>query len=121
MSLQLASAFNRGKPTDKDYEVAKELLPVIGDTKNISDAKWDALRYLIRMKQQAETAGWRAEESQEFISRIISFDNKKPVVNFGEAQTFFRGFVPVTDKTGTADPGQRQGGLRNDPSLVGGN
>ena len=121
LSLQLASAFNRGKPTDKDYEVAKELLPVIGDTKNISDAKWDALRYLIRMKQQAETAGWRAEESQEFISRIISFDNKKPVVNFGEAQTFFRGFVPVTDKTGTADPGQRQGGLRNDPSLVGGN
>ena len=121
LSLQLASAFNRGKPTDKDYEVAKELLPVIGDTKNISDAKWDALRYLIRMKQQAETAGWRAEENQEFISRIISFDNKKPVVNFGEAQTFFRGFVPVTDKTGTADPGQRQGGLRNDPSLVGGN
>ena len=121
LSLQLASAFNRGKPTDKDYEVAKELLPVIGDTKNISDAKWDALRYLIRMKQQAETAGWRAEESQEFISRIISFDNKKPVVNFGEAQTFFRGFVPVTDKTGTADPGQGQGGLRNDPSLVGGN
>ena len=121
LSLQLASAFNRGKPTDKDYEVAKELLPVIGDTKNISDAKWDALRYLIRMKQQAETAGWRAEENQEFISRIISFDNKKPVVNFGEAQTFFRGFVPVADKTGTADPGQRQGGLRNDPSLVGGN
>jgi hypothetical protein len=121
LSLQLASAFNRGKPTDKDYEVAKELLPVIGDTKNISDAKWEALRYLIRMKQQAETAGWRAEENQEFISRIISFDRKMPVVNFGEAQTFFRGFVPVTDKTGTADPGQRQGGLRNDPSLVGGN
>ena len=121
LSLQLASAFNRGKPTDKDYEVAKELLPVIGDTKNISDAKWEALAYLITMKQQAETAGWRAKENQEFLARIVNFDRGTPSVDFSEAQQFFRGFVPVTDKTGTADPGQGQGGLRNDPTLVGGN
>ena len=120
LSLQLASAFNRGRPSDKDYMVAKELLPVIGDTKGISDAKWEALAYLISMKQQAETAGWRAEENQEFLARIVNFDRGRPSVDFSEAQQFFRGFVPVTDQTGTADPGQGTSTLRDDKSLVGG-
>ena len=98
--------------------VAKELLPVIGDTKGISDAKWEALAYLISMKQQAETAGWRAEENQEFLARIVNFDRGRPSVDFSEAQQFFRGFVPVTDQTGTADPGQGTSTLRNDKSLL---
>ena len=118
LSLQLASAFNRGRPSDKDYVVAKELLPVIGDTKGISDAKWEALAYLISMKQQAETAGWRAEENQEFLARIVNFDRGRPSVDFSEAQQFFRGFVPVTDQTGTADPRQGTSTLRNDKSLL---
>ena len=119
LSLQLASAFNRGKPSDKDYVVAKELLPAIGDPPGIATAKWEALRYLISMKQQAETAGWRAEENQEFLARIVNFDGRRPSVDYGEAQQFFRGFVPVTDQTGTADPGQQRRKLREDISLKG--
>ena len=119
LSLQLASAFNRGRPSDKDYVVAKELLPVIGDTKGIAAAKWEALRYLISMKQQAETAGWRAEENQEFLARIVNFDRGRPSVDFSQAQQFFRGFVPVTDQTGTADPGQQRRKLREDSALKG--
>ena len=115
LSLQLASAFNRGRPSDKDYVVARELLPMIGDPKGMATAKWEALQYLISMKQQAETTGWRAEENQEFLSRIVSFDRGRPSVDFSEAQQFFRGFVPVTDQTGTKDPGQ----LRADPELKG--
>ena len=115
LSLQLASAFNRGKPSDKDYVVARELLPMIGDPKGMATAKWEALQYLISMKQQAETAGWRAGDREEFLSRIVSFDRGRPSVDFSEAQQFFRGFVPVTDQTGTKDPGQ----LRADPELKG--
>ena len=117
LSLQLASAFNRGRPSDKDYVVARELLPIIGDTRGIAAAKWEALRYLISMKQQAETAGWRAEDNQEFLARIVNFDRGRPSVDFGEAQQFFQGFVPVTDQTGTADPGQQRRRLREDVSL----
>jgi len=71
------------------------------------------------MKQQAETAGWRAEENQEFLARIVNFDRGRPSVDFSQAQQFFRGFVPVTDQTGTADPGQQRRKLREDSALKG--
>ena len=122
LALNLASAFNRGKPTDKDYAVALRMLPQIGDPEPMVEAKWTALRYLIDMKQQAQMAGWRQDEKKEFLSEIVKFDSRNsPNIDYTEAQRFFRGFVPVTDKTGTADPGQGQGGLRNDPTLVRGN
>jgi hypothetical protein len=122
LSLQLASAFNKGRPSDKDYVVALKLLPQLGEPIEVQNKKWDALSYLVNMKKAAETANWRQENEVDYLAAFVDVGDDYVNLDLDKAQKFFKfDETAIRDLTGTADPGQGQGGLRNDPTLVGGN
>ena len=121
LSLQLASAFNKGRPSDKDYVVALKLLPQLGEPIEVQNKKWDALSYLVNMKKAAETAGWRQENEVDYLAAFVDVGDDYVSLDLDKAQKFFKfDETAIRDLTGTADPGQRTSTLRDDKSLVGG-
>jgi hypothetical protein len=118
LGLQLASAFNKGRPSDKDYVVALKLLPKLGEPISVQNKKWEALSYLINMKKAAETANWRQENEVDFLAEFVDVGRDYVNLDFNKAQQFFQfDEMAIRDLTGTADPGQQRRRLRVDPSL----
>ena len=118
LALQLASAFNKGRPSDKDYVVALKLLPQLGEPISVQDKKWEALAYLVNMKKAAETANWRQENEVDYLAEFVDVGRDYVNLDFNKAQQFFQfDEMAIRDLTGTADPGQQRRRLREDASL----
>jgi len=120
LALQLASAFNKGRPSDKDYVVALKLLPQLGEPISVQDKKWEALAYLVNMKKAAEMANWRQENEVDYLAEFVDVGRDYVNLDFNKAQQFFQfDEMAIRDFTGTADPGQQRRRLREDASLKG--
>ncbi len=119
LALSIASAFNRGRPTDKDYEITLKLFPRINETRNTADAKWQAIKQLLSLKKQAQDAGWRQDDNKDFLSTgvIVDVDGDKPRIDFEAARRYFNATgrtAPVVNTTTGKTPTQNSGGLTLD-------
>ena len=120
LALSIASAFNRGRPTDKDYEITLRLFPKLNDTKYTADAKWQAIKQLLSLKKQAQDVGWRQDDRKDFLSDgvIVGVDDDKPRIDFDAARRYFNA-VPVIDETKKKNPTQdNNAGLKFDPGAI---
>ena len=119
LALSIASAFNRGRPTDKDYEITLRLFPKLNETKYTADAKWQAIAQLLSLKKQAQDQGWRQDPNKDFLSTgiIDVSDSDKPRIDFEAARRYFNATgrtAPVVDTTTGKTRTQNSGGLTLD-------
>lgn len=91
LSLPVASSFNDGKPTDKDYEITLLLFPKLNDNDEVANAQWEAIYELIRLKKEAESKGFTQTADTDFLSAgVIKNPGTKDVkIDFDVANTFF--------------------------------
>jgi len=93
LGISLASAFNKGRPSDADARAVARLLPKVGETAEIVQAKFAALDRLITLKQLAETNQWTGREDQGNVltaNKILTFDKGgMPILNIPTAQSIF--------------------------------
>ncbi len=93
LGISLASAFNKGRPSDADARAVARLLPKVGETAEIVQAKFAALDRLITLKQLAETNQWTGREDQGNVltaNKILTFDKSgMPILNIPTAQSIF--------------------------------
>ena len=104
LSLPVASSFNDGKPTDKDYDITLLLFPKLNDNDEVANAQWEAIYELIRLKKEAESRGFTQTANTDFLSAgVIKNPGTKDVkIDFDVANTFFNK-NSATDKTRTED------------------
>ena len=115
LSLPVASSFNDGKPTDKDYDITLLLFPKLNDNDEVANAQWEAIYELIRLKKEAESRGFTQTANTDFLSAgVIKNPGTKDVkIDFDVANTFFNK-NSATDKTRTEDKPK----LRFDPGAI---
>lgn len=91
LSLPVASSFNDGKPTDKDYDITLLLFPKLNDSDEVANAQWEAIYELIRLKKEAESRGFTQAANTDFLSAgVIKNPGTKDVkIDFDVANTFF--------------------------------
>ncbi len=93
LGISLASAFNKGRPSDADARAVARLLPKVGEPEEVVRAKFAALDRLILLKQLAETNQWTGREDQGNIlttNKILTFDKSgMPNIDIPTAQSIF--------------------------------
>ena len=93
LGISLASAFNKGRPSDADARAVARLLPKVGEPDEVVRAKFAALDRLILLKQLAETNQWTGREDQGNIlttNKILTFDKSgMPNIDIPTAQSIF--------------------------------
>ena len=93
LGISLASAFNKGRPSDADARAVARLLPKVGEPEEVVRAKFAALDRLILLKQLAETNQWTGRENQGNIlttNKILTFDKSgMPNIDIPTAQSIF--------------------------------
>jgi hypothetical protein len=93
LGISLASAFNKGRPSDADARAVARLLPKVGEPEEVVRAKFAALDRLILLKQLAETNQWTGREDQSNIlttNKILTFDKSgMPNIDIPTAQSIF--------------------------------
>ena len=93
LGISLASAFNKGRPSDADARAVARLLPKVGEPEEVVRAKFAAFDRLILLKQLAETNQWTGREDQGNIlttNKILTFDKSgMPNIDIPTAQSIF--------------------------------
>ena len=106
LSLPIASAFNQGRPSNADAEAVLRLLPQVGEAREVSDAKWEALQQLIALKREAEDRGLvLAPPETPFLSLgVITMVDGVPTINREKALELMQGYsVGKTAESASAE------------------